>query len=148
MARQRNRPRDVVGLINWLFRRSRLLLARNDPDFGKIEFIQGAWRSLPLNSSFAIMISVDAGEAGPSVQQRQLLKQLVGNLASYEAQGRAFVDQHRSDHKELVIYALEIPNDDEVSRGQFTIEYADAQADTIYRAEFVDFKPRHYGEDD
>jgi len=94
------------------------------------------------------MIVVIAGVAGPSGLQRQFFRGMITNLAAYEAKGRAFVDRYRSDDAELSIYSLEIGNDAEVSAGEFTIEYTDAQGDIIHRAEFFDFEPRNYGADD
>jgi len=123
-------------------------MTRDDPDFGVITFEQGLWCSIPPASPYPFMLTVDAGGDGPSEHQRQFLRKLMSDFSSHQSKGLAFVDLHRSDAGELSVYLLEIPNDGELSCGNFTIEYADVQAETIHRAEFVEFEPTRYGADD
>jgi hypothetical protein len=127
-------------------------LAVDDSVFGKITFEDGYWSSETPYSPSILTVYVEAPESGPSGIQRDFFKKVMAGFREIEGAGRSFVDAHRNTNVPLNVYTLHINSDDGCSSGTFDIEYTDKEtdkeADTIYIAFFVNWKPTHYGEND
>lgn len=136
-----------MGFLTGLFSGKKVRL--DDPDFGTLEFERNLWTAVPPQSSFPCMVHVVAPESGPSTYQRDFACKLKAEFHRYEELGKAFVNGLRADtRKPIDIYSVEIGPDDEIRRGQFTMEYADDDAHIVYGAWFDGWMPTRYSEDD
>ena len=134
-----------MGLLSRIFKRKELTL--DDPDIGTMTFERGGWTATSPHS-FPFMLGFVADESGPTLGQREFLKQLAARLPEYDAAAKEFVNAHRVDRTPIDIYAIDIGPDAELKRGRFTIEYSDEAAEIIYGTEFDDWHPAIYYEDD
>ena len=122
----------------------------DDPVFGRIEFRDGSWASVPAEAPDH-RIGVDAPETGPTQSQRDFYRALSADLSSRMAECKAFIaaqEDAPSNLSDMTVYFVEIGSDEELDRGQFVIELSDEEANEIHRVGFKNGKPETYGVDD
>ncbi len=97
------------------------------------------------------MIIVYALDEGPSSDQRAFFLRLGPRLDALCAKAFTFLRTAGAvdfDPACLRLYAIEIPEDDHILKDSFGLEFADADANTIYGVTFEEGNPRTTYEDD
>lgn len=140
----------ISPLWSWLDERRKPKKTRDDPVFGRIEFEDGIWSSVPAEP-LDFLMAIDAPETGPTESQRAFYLALRRELPCRVAECKAFISTHAdapSNLSGMTVYSVEIGSDEALERGQFVMELSDDQANEIHRVEFKNRKPKTYAVDD
>lgn len=118
--------------------------------FDRATFKRGVWTFIPKRSEGGIMVSAIAGEAGPTVAQREFFQSVWSRLPEFEQRARACIDSQfppPMDAVGLSAYAIVIGDEDDVRRREFVLEMTDHNAHIIHRVSFSGEEPVNYGFD-
>jgi hypothetical protein len=141
---------------NWSYWKSDQLdrLTREDPVFGMIEFEHGVWSAVRDNGIHAFGFTIEAPESGPSQAQQRFFCRMMQERARYEEQSKAIiVSECQSfdipvDDASLRLYVVEIGPEAEINKGNFLLEFVEADEVVVHRVEFRGDRPYSYNMDD
>jgi hypothetical protein len=123
------------------------VIAAEDPVFGHITFERGIGVQIPNPPTAAFMITVDAQESGPRLQQ-DFFQMIRGRLSEFEQCARDFMRSRVEpsvDVSQLSAYSIEIGSEGETRQHRFVLEMSDEQADIVHRVSFMGDAPVGYG---
>ena len=120
----------------------------DDPVFGKMLWQDGVWGYVPTSevcTGREFVITVDAGQDGPSIRQRQLFQRILDNMASVMKAAREYVvAAGEVQERNLDLYSVEIHDEARTSTNEFVIELSDPLAHVISRIHFSGDVPYKY----
>ena len=140
--------------LSKLFRKKQKIQI-NDPVFGLLENEQyknkiSIWSQIDIEQN-GFFVSIEAPLTGPSQSQREFYIKLKPTITEREIECKKFIrlQPDAPDNIEnLSIYSIFIGPDEELNKGQFTIELADDDAFEINYVEYVNWHPQIYGASD
>lgn len=141
---------NAMGILDWLFKK-KATIELDDPVFGHLTFDEVIWSNVPGLAEEAFMITVDAPETGPSVEQRDFFEHVSSRLPDFERRARDYMRSgaHEGvDVSTLSTYSIEIGSQEETVRQEFVLELSDEDAFEIHRVYFSGDQAVDYGVDD
>jgi hypothetical protein len=141
----------LLLVFNWIrkmFCKESTVLTLDDREFGRLTYDEGDWKRNISTSCGDCILWITAPPSGPSDLQRDFLRRLLVEIPRIEIQARLFIEKNKRDQKPISLYSLSIGEDEEVRRGDFVVEFLDANADVVYVVDFREGVPKYYGEDD
>ena len=122
-----------------------------DAEFGWIDYEHGVWCSILDRNPSEFMVTIHAGENGPTELQRNFYRAILADLSRLCELGLAFVSTDAFEPVDigtLGIYSVAVGRGEDCEMEKFVMEFSDKQADLIHVAWLEQGKLVVYGCDD